>query len=137
VFSTLRNGTWRNDLIKRLVTRDHAEIAPSTLLERLHTALQITHFGCELPVALAQPVIFASLRRNCRLETMQLADTVLGQPHTVLQEHYDDEQGCGEPLHGRDSIKRGGTREAGAFTATRPDGNYLVECSPRCIDDPD
>jgi hypothetical protein len=104
VFSTLRNGTWRNDLIERLITGDHAEITTGALFERLHTVLQITYFGGELPISLAKLVVFGSLRRNCRLETTQLADTVFGNPYTVLQEHHDDEQGCGKPLHERDSL---------------------------------
>jgi len=104
VFSTLRNGSRRNDLIKRLVARDHAEITPGALLERLHTVLQITHFGCELPISLAQLIVLRSLRCDCRLKSSQLAHTVLGQPYTVLQEHYDNEQGRGKPLHGRDSL---------------------------------
>jgi hypothetical protein len=104
VFSTLRNGTWRNDLIKRLITGDHAEIAAGALFERLHAVLQITYFGCELPIALAKLVVFGSLRRDCRIETTQLADTVFGKPYTVLQEHHDDEQRCGKPLHERGSL---------------------------------
>ena len=128
VFRTLRNGTWRNDLIKRLITGDHAEIAAGALFECLHAILQITYFGRELPIALAKLVVFGSLRRDCRLETPQLADTVFGKPYTVLQEHHDDEQRCGKPLHERDSLSdEAPGREAGAFTATRP-GNYLILC---------
>jgi hypothetical protein len=104
VFSTLRDGTWWNDLIKRLITSDHAEIATGALFQRLHTVLQITYFGRELPIALAELVIFSPLRRDSRLETTQLADTVFGKPYTVLQEHHDDEQRCGKPLHERDSL---------------------------------
>jgi hypothetical protein len=128
VFCTLSNGTWRNDLIKRLIASDHAEIAAGTLFERLHSVLQIMYFGRELPIALAKLVVFGSLRRDCRLETTQLADTVFGKPYTVLQEHHDDEQRCGKPLHERDSLSdEPPGREAGAFTATRP-GNYLIHC---------
>ena len=147
VFSTLRNGTWWNDLIKRLITSDHAEIAARALFQRLHTVLQIPYFGRELPIALAKLVIFSPLRRDSRIETMKLADTVFGKPDTVLQEHHDDEQRCGKPLHERDSLsdevpraKRGAThashgltregqpwsvsrrRLRNGFTATRPQG---------------
>jgi hypothetical protein len=104
VFSTLRNGMWRNDLIKRLITGDHAEIAASALFERLHAALQITYFGRELAIALTQLVVFGPLRRDRRIKATQLPDTVFGQPYAVLQEHHDDEQGCGKPLHERDSL---------------------------------
>ena len=153
VFRTLRNGTWRNDLIKRLIAGDHAEIAAGTLFERLHTVLQITYFGRELPIALAKLVIFGSLRRDCRLETTQLADTVFGKPYTVLQEHHDDEQGCGKPLHERGSLsddvpgaKRGATHASHGLTRegatleceqAQPAqrvyrdstlGNYLIDC---------
>ena len=93
VFSTLRNRMRRNDLIERLISGDHAQIAPSALLQRLHSILQITHLGCKLPVALTQLVIFGPLRRNRRIETAQLADPVLGKPYAVLQEYDDDEQG--------------------------------------------
>ena len=153
VFSALRNGTWRNDLIKRLIAGDHAEIAAGALFQRLHTVLQIAYFSCELPIALAKLVVFGPLRRYCRLETTQLANTVFGKPYTVLQEHHDDEQCCGKPLHERDSLsdavpraKRGAThashgltREGQPWTVSRrslrnglcatPRGNYLVQCA--------
>ena len=93
VFSTLRNGMWWNDLIKRLVARDHAKIAASALLECTHAGFQIANFGCKLSVSLTQLVVFRSLRCDRRLESTQFADTVLRQPYTVLEEHYDDEQG--------------------------------------------
>ena len=93
VFSTLRHGMWWNDLIKCLVTRDHAKIAASALLECTHAGFQIANFGRKLPVSLTQLVIFRSLRCDRRLESAQLADTVLRQPYTVLEEHDDDEQG--------------------------------------------
>jgi hypothetical protein len=127
VFGTLRNGTWRNDLIERLITGDHAEIAAGALFECLHTVLQITYFSRELPISLAKLVIFGSLRRDCRLETAQLADTVFGKPYTVLQEHHDDDQGCGKPLHKRDSLSDevpGAKQER----LLRPGpGNYLID----------
>ena len=77
VFSTLRNGMRRNDLIKRLVTRDHAEIAPRALLQRSHPRLQVADFGRKLSVALGQLVVFRPLRRDRGLEMTQLAHTVL------------------------------------------------------------
>lgn len=103
-FSTLCNRTWRNDLVERLIARDHAEIAPGALFERLHAILQIAYFGRQLPIALAQLVILCPLRRNRSLQATQLADTILGQPYPVLQKHHYDDQGCAKPLHGRDSI---------------------------------
>jgi hypothetical protein len=93
VFSTLRNGMRWNDLIKRLVTRDHAKIAARTLLERPHAGFQIANFGRKLSVSLTKLVVFRSLRCNRCLESTQLADTVLRQPNAVLEEHDDDEQG--------------------------------------------
>src|SRR5581483_6861843 len=95
-----------HDLIKRLVACDHAKLTASALLERLHPVFQVTHFRRELPVSLDTLVIIGSLRRDRSLETPQFAETILGEPDSVLQEHHDDEQGCCEPLHGRDSIKR-------------------------------
>ena len=77
MISTLCNGMWRNDLIKRLVARDHAEVAPSTLLQRTHPRLQIAYFGSELPIALSELVVLCALRCDCRLETTQLADAIV------------------------------------------------------------
>src|SRR3981189_3043744 len=74
VFRTLRNGTWRNDLIKRLIAGDHAESAAGTLFEGLHAILQITYFGRELPIAFAELVVFGPLRRDRCFQTTQLAD---------------------------------------------------------------
>jgi hypothetical protein len=128
VFSTLRNGTWRNDLIKRLITGDHAEIAAGALFERLHTVLQITYFGRELPIALAKLVIFGPLRRDCRLETPQLSDTVFGKPYAVLQEHHDDEQRCGKPLHERGSLSDEVPRAKRERLLRLGPGNYLIYC---------
>jgi hypothetical protein len=127
VFSTLRNGPWRYDLIKGLITGDHAEIAAGTLFERLHTVLQITHFGRELPIALPKLVVFGSLRRDCRLETTQLADTVFGKPYTVLQEHHDNEQGCGKPLHERDSLSDEAPGAKRSVYCNSTSGNYLID----------
>jgi hypothetical protein len=69
VFSTLRNGMRRNDLIKRLVTRDHAEIAPGALFESAHAGFQIADLGRKLSVSLAELVVLGSLRRDRCFET--------------------------------------------------------------------
>ena len=99
MFSILRDRVRWNDLIKCLVARDHAKIAASTLLERLHAVFQVVHFGRQLPVPLTQLIVFGPLRRDGGLEAMYLADAVLGQPYAVLQKYHDDEQRCGKPLH--------------------------------------
>jgi len=96
---TLGDRLPRHDLIKRLIACNHAKLAARALLERLHAALQIVHFGCELPIALAQVVILGSLRRDRALETPQLAKTVFREPDPVLQKHHDEEQGCAKPFH--------------------------------------
>lgn len=76
VISTLRNRMRRNDLIKRLIARDHPQIAPGALFQRSHPRFQVADFRGELSVALGQLVIFAPLRRDCRFETTQLADAI-------------------------------------------------------------
>jgi len=75
--SVLRNRMRRNNLIKRLVTRDHAEIAPSALFQCPHSRLQVMDFRRELSVALGELVILCPLRRDCRLETTYFANAIL------------------------------------------------------------
>jgi hypothetical protein len=69
VFSTLRNGMRRHDLIERLVARDHAEITPGALLECTHAGFQVSDLCRKLSVALAQLVVLSSLRRDRRVES--------------------------------------------------------------------
>ena len=76
------SGVRRHDLVEGFVAGDHPKIAARALLERAVAALQVAHFGGELAIALAQPLVLACAAAATALSSRASSCTPLADNHS-------------------------------------------------------